>query len=188
MAKFKVGDKVRRTIAYTDNTVIRMEVGYEGKVTSVSHCGDFISVDGLKTHEQNPFFVDRFELIEETQMVTPTLKNMKIRIKDEAHSRLLQEALFEMGYIWAVSRNTRLSEVNRPYLICAEGQIYHCDTDSVYFENLKFEEVELVTTYSFKPVDQEAKRKATEKEALQKNVAEMQKRLDEMTQKLESMT
>jgi len=49
------------------------------------------------------------------------------------------------------------------------------------------EEVELVTTYSFKPVDQDAKRKAAEKEALQKNVAEMQNQLDEMKQKLESL-
>ncbi len=49
------------------------------------------------------------------------------------------------------------------------------------------EEVELVTTHSFKPVDQEAKRKAAEKEALQKSVAEMQRQLDEMKQKLEKM-
>ncbi len=30
-------------------------------------------------------------------MATPVFKNMKIRIKDEEHSRLVQEALFEMG-------------------------------------------------------------------------------------------
>ena len=33
--------------------------------------------------------------------MTQQFKAMKIRIKDEQHSRLVQETLFEMGYRWS---------------------------------------------------------------------------------------
>ncbi len=55
------------------------------------------------------------------------------------------------------------------------------------FNEYPNEEVELVTTYSFKPIDQEAKRKAAEKEALHQTINELQQQLDEVKQKLESM-
>ena len=186
MSTFKVGDKVRRINIPFIN---RMCVGYEGTVTKVSSNGLYISVDkhivGL---EAAPYAAKYFELIpEEPEMTASVLKNMKIRIKDEEHSRLVQEALFDMGYVWAVSYTSRVEEEDRPYLICEKGRIYHCSTDSAYFEKLEFEEVELVTTYTFKLVDQEAKRKAAEKEALQQNIIELQKQLDEAKKKLESM-
>ena len=120
-------------------------------------------------------------------MTTPVLKNMKIRIKDEAHSRLVQEALFEMGCRWQGNGDQSVRNVQSRYLYVDDYYMSHGNTDSTFVEEAS-EEVELVTTYSFKPVDQEATRKAAEKEALQKNVAEMQKQLDEMKQKLESMT
>lgn len=188
MAKFKVGDKVRRiTCAYTDNPLINMGVGYEGLVTAVSPDGDFISVDDLEIREQNPypFSVNNFELIEEPK-TTQQFKAMKIRIKDEQHSRLVQETLFETGYEWEHYGKEAVF-LNRDVLWAdVDGFIRFSDIS--IFNNYPDEEVELVTTYSFRPVDQEAKRKAAEKEALQKNVAEMQKQLDEMKQKLESMT
>ena len=187
MSTFKVGDKVRRINTPFDTCMV---VGYEGTVTRVSGNGLWINVDDRKIAcEPTLYAAKHFELIpEEPEMTTPVLKNMKIRIKDEEHSRLVQEALFDMGYVWAISCASRVvEEEDRPYLICEKGRIYHCSTDSAYFEKLEFEEVELVTTYTFKPVDQEAKRKAAEKEALQKNAVEMQKQLDEMKQKLESM-
>lgn len=185
MAKFKVGDKVRRiTRAYADSPLINMGMGYEGVVTSVSPSGCFISVDDLKAREQNPylFSVNNFELIEEPKMTQ--FKNMKIRIKDAIHSRMVQEALFEMGYGWP---EQVVSYTNLPWLTTYDdGRIYY-GSWTTDFNSHKNEEVELITTYSIKPVDQEAKRKREEKEALEKDVAEMQKQLDEMKQKLESM-
>lgn len=116
--------------------------------------------------------------------MTQQFKAMKIRIKDEQHSRLVQKALFEMGYKWLTS-DGGVEHTNEPYVFAeSDGNILYCD-DFRFFLRDAAEEVELVTTYSFRPVDQEAKRKAAEKEASEKNVAEMQKQLDEMKQKLD---
>lgn len=116
--------------------------------------------------------------------MTQQFKAMKIRIKDEEHSRLVQEALFEMGYKWMLS-GEGAKYTNEPYVFAeSDGTILHCD-DIRFFLRDAAEEVELVTTYSLKPVDQEAKRKREEKEDLERNVAEMQKQLDEMKQKLD---
>lgn len=117
--------------------------------------------------------------------MTQQFKAMKIRIKDEEHSRLVQEVLFEMGYEWPFHGN-EVSHTDAEIIWAEEDGTLARSGDNIFY-NYPNEEVELVTTYSFKPVDQEAKRKAAEKEALQKNVAEMQKQLDEMKQKLESM-
>lgn len=115
--------------------------------------------------------------------MTQQFKAMKIRIKDEQHSRLVQETLFDMGYVWGIfGQNIVYTDKEVIYAGC-NGEILHGTPD--YFHTHNHEEVELVTTCSFKPVDQEAKRKVAEKEVLQKNVAEMQKQLDEMKQKLE---
>lgn len=187
MSKFKVGDKVRRTTrVYTDDPLINMGVGYEGVVTSVSPSGCFISVDNLKAREQNPylFSVHNFELIEEPKM-TQQFKAMKIRIWDAQHSRLVQEALFEMGYKWEYYGKEAVF-LNQDVLL-ANNNGFICFSHTSSFNNCPNEEVELVTTYSFKPVDQEAKCKAAKKAELEKNVAEMQKQLDEMEQKLEEM-
>lgn len=118
--------------------------------------------------------------------MTQQFKAMKIRIKDEQHSRLVQETLFETGYEWEHYKKEAVF-LNQDVLWAdVDGFIRFSDIS--LFNNYSNEEVELVTTYSFRPVDQEVKRKAAEKESLEKNVAEMQKQLDEMKQKLESMT
>lgn len=121
--------------------------------------------------------------------MTQRFKAMKIRIKDDIHSRMVQEVLFEMGYEWGgyyQGQCIRFMDKAFLYVDC-DGRIRHGYSAEGFNMN-EAEEVELITTYAFKPVDQEAKRKAAEKEALQKNVAEMQKQLDEMKQKLENMT
>lgn len=182
MTKFKVGDRVRRIVR--PHPAFR--IGYEGVVTSVSPDG-CVSVDNFRTaYDPFPLSPSCFETIEEKQMATPVLKNMKILIKDEAHSRLVQETLFEMGYMWLIPAGVQYTHM--PWLSTYEdGRIYYGQSQGSEFDEHTNEEVELVTTHSFKPIDQEAKRKAAEKEALRKNVAEMQKQLDEMKQKLESM-
>lgn len=116
--------------------------------------------------------------------MTQQFKNMKIRIKDEQHSRFVQETLFEMGYGWP---EQAVSYTNFPWLTTYEdGRIYY-GTPAIDFNSHENEEVELVTTYSIKPVDQEANRKLEEKEAFEKGIADLQKQLDEMKQKLEKM-
>ena len=116
----------------------------------------------------------------------PQFKNMKIRIKDEEHSRLVQETLFEMGYMWAVG--TVVQHTSAPWIMTYKnGNICYSRLCEETFNSHSNQEVELVTTHSFKFIDQEAKRKREEKEALENNIAEMQKQLDEMKQKLEKM-
>ena len=115
--------------------------------------------------------------------MTHQFKAMKIRIKDEEHSRLVQKALFEMGYRWSYDHQG-VRYTDKAFIYTKnDGYLLHGSLIE-NFDVDKEEEVELVTTYSFKPVDQAAKRKREEKEALEKGIAEMQKQLDEMKQKL----
>lgn len=184
MNTFKVGDKVRRT----RQPHPRFQIGYEGVVTGISNNGCWISVDNYRNHyDASPLNPSFFELIEteETQMTTPVLKNMKIRIKDAIHSRMVQEALFEMGCDW-VSCGKEVLFADSEVLWVDDGIITKSDM-SIFNSYHPNEEVELVTTYTFKPVDQEAKRKAAEKEALSQDIIKLQQQLDEMKQKLESI-
>ena len=182
MAKFNVGDKVRRV----EQPHSAFRIGYEGVVTAVHPSGIWVSVDNFNNGcDAFPLNSNFFELIEEPK-VTQQFKAMKICIKDAIHSRMVQEALFEMGYGWShYAQDIRYTDKafiytkNDGYLL--HGSLIGC------FNEDKSEEVELVTTYSFKPVDQEVLRKREEKEALERNVADMQKQLDEMKQKLEKM-
>lgn len=184
MSTFKVGDKVRRINVPFD---ARMPVGYEGIVTKVSSNDRGINVDNRKiVGSPTPYDARHFELItEETQMTTPVLKNMKIRIKDATHSRMVQEALFEMGCEWQGGAKDVRNDQSK-YLYVDDSYITQGSRDYVFDEESSAE-VELVTTYSFNPVDQEAIRKAAEKEALHQTIIELQKQLNEMKQKLESM-
>lgn len=206
MAKFKVGDKVEVISLYSKRSGYGVNIGMVGEVAvectsdhgcvgvkfnhnidgnSLYHAGEH----ALGEDATNGLWIDPecLKLIEteEKQMATPVLENIKIRIKDEEHSRLVQEALFEMGCRWANCGK---------YVSYTDGEVLWVDSGVISCSGLESlddylnEEVELVTTYSFKPVDQEAKRKAAEKEALQKNVAEMQRQLDEMKQKLEYLS
>ena len=204
MVEFKVGDKVEVISLYSKSSGYGVNIGMVGEVVveytsdygcvgvkfnhnidgnSLYHAGE----DALGEDATNGLWIapECLKLIEEKEKPTePQFKNIKIRIKDEEHSRLVQEALFEMGCRWATGEKY-VSYTNSEVLWSDGSSISYSGLDS--FSKFPHEEVELVTTYSFKPVDQEAKRKAAEKEALQKNVAEMQKQLDEMKQKLETM-
>lgn len=118
--------------------------------------------------------------------MTQQFKAMKIRIKDAIHSWMVQETLFEMGYKWGTN-DQDVRYTDKAFLYAADiGYLSHGILIET-FDMDEAEEVELVTTYSFKPVVQETKRKQEEKEALEKGIAAMQKQLDEMKQKLEKM-
>lgn len=205
MSVFKVGDEVEVISLYSRSSGYGVNIGMVGEVAvarnshhgcvgvkfnhningnSLYHTGEHALGKGAK----NGLWIDPecLKLIEEKEKPTePQLKNMKIRIKDKEHSRLVQEALFEMGYGW--DNNVKKVQFTFAGVLFTEtsGIITWAYADPL--DSYPAEEVELVTTYSFKPVDQEAKRKAAEKEALQKNVAEMQRQLEEMKQKLEKM-
>ena len=119
--------------------------------------------------------------------MTQQFKAMKIRIKDEEHSRLVQKALFETGYKWWSHSDQEIRYTDKAFIYTKnDGYLSHGVLIET-FDADKAEEVELVTTYSFQPVDQEAKRKREEKESLERNVADMQKQLDEMKQRLKKM-
>jgi len=205
MVKFKVGDKVEVISLYSKSIGYGVNIGMVGEVAvecnsdygcvgvkfnhningnSLYHAGEHALGKGAK----NGLWIDPdcLKLIEEKEKPTePQFKNMKIRIKDASHSRAVQEALFEMGCSWE-SHGNCVSYTDGEVLWVDSGVISYSSLESL--DNYLNEEVELVTTYSFKPVDQEAKRKAAEKEALQKNVAEMQRQLNEMKVKLEYLS
>lgn len=202
MAKFNVGDKVVVTglgsqsasfgvikgmtgvvvvskSPHTDNVGVKFEEPINGNCLYCNHIPTLVGEDAEKGLWIEP---ENLELTEEPEM-TQQFKAMKIRIKDEQHSRLVQKALFEMGYRWSYG-NEEFRHTGRAFIYTEDnGYLLHGYLIGGFNAD-KSEEVELVTTYSFKPVDQEAKRKREEREALEKNVAEMQKQLDEMKQKL----
>lgn len=199
MNEFKVGDKVEVISLGSKSRGYDVNIGMIGEIAvefvsdcrcvgvkfnhnidghSLYHAGNHILGKGAT----NGLWIEPkcLKLIEKGKSIEPHFKNMKIRIKDEEHSRLVQETLFEMGYEWPgqVVRHTSL-----PWLTTyIDGRIYYA-TKVADFDSHENEEVELDATYTLKVVDQEAKRKAT----LQKNLAEMQRQLDEMKQKLEKM-
>lgn len=205
MVKFKVGDEVEVISLYSRSSGYGVNIGMVGEVAvecnsdygcvgvkfnhningnSLYHAGEHALGKGAK----NGLWIDPecLKLIEEKEKpMEPQVKNMKIRIKDASHSRAVQEALFEMGCSWE-SHGNCVSYTDGEVLWVDSGVISCSSLESL--DNYLNEEVELVTTYSFKPVDQEAKRKAAEKEALQKNVAEMQRQLNEMKVKLEYLS
>lgn len=203
MSGFNVGDKVEVISLGSKSRGYGVNIGMVGEVavecTSAYGCVGVKfdhKIDGHALYYTGKYFLDSdatnglwvepecLKFIEEEKPVEPQFKNMKIRIKDEAHSRLVQETLFEMGYGWPdqVVRHNYL-----PWLTAYDGGRIYYGTEVTDFDSHENEEVELVATYAFKVTDQEVKRKAAEKEALQKNVAEIQKQLEEMKQKLEKM-
>lgn len=98
-------------------------------------------------------------------------KAMKIRIKDEEHSRLVQETLFGMGYKW-LNGQTTYFKVWHDYIVTrVSDKIVQSSCDELA------EEMELVTTYSFQPAKSEKDLKI---EALQKQIDALQEQLNEL--------
>lgn len=65
-----------------------------------------------------------------------TFKNMKFRVKDKEHSRLIQEALFTEGYSWD-NGGTEYYATDAPYLFTSNNAniTYDATRDSAYFDN-----------------------------------------------------
>lgn len=78
-----------------------------------------------------------------------TFKNMKIRIKDEEHSKAVQEALFALGYRW-VPNGFQVAHTEKDYLLTwSEGDITYGD---IGWGREKYQEVVLEMIPTFVPV------------------------------------
>lgn len=102
--KFKVGDKVKRVCSPVDDI---MYVGSVHEVYKVAPDGD-IMLKGLE--EYRYWYADYFELVEEDSSVddissvedeSPKFKEMVFESNSEEEAKLIQDALFELGYEWA---------------------------------------------------------------------------------------
>lgn len=79
-------------------------------------------------------------LVERPKEKEMQFKAMKIRVKDEEHSRLIQEALFEMGYEWASSVGRGYEFLRSPYLYTSNyGGIYYGESDYSFNQDVRQE-------------------------------------------------
>jgi len=85
--------------------------------------------------------------------IVPEFKNMKFRVKDEEHSKQIQEYLFSLRYRW-LGRYRDTMHVNKPYLFTqTDGRI--TQTDNEYgFNDPDYIEYQLkeTKTYSLEEV------------------------------------
>jgi len=106
---------------------------------------------------------------------TTQFKAMKIRIKDEEHSRLVQETLFGMGCGWDYDSKT-VKHTGEEVLWVDDGTISYSDMSS--FNEFPNKEMELVTSYSLRPIPKSEK--DLQIEALQKQIEALQEQLNEL--------
>lgn len=82
-------------------------------------------------------------------------KSMKIRIKDEEHSKLVQETAFKEGYRW----NSGLQEIkstDAPFLyLFTDYKVIQYGRNENMFEDSNAIEVKLEAQYYFKEVEKE---------------------------------
>ena len=172
--KFKAGDKVVRTEAYTwEDDGGFMQVGKEYTVVEASEKvlvlkGDFNNV------RYDP---DMFKLVK------PACKNMKFRVSSPEHSKEIQEALFEMGYVWKSGKTHVQFENDTGFFVTNENGKF-----SMYDEKYKingvvpdYQEYTVETTKSYKlipvvpkPETIEIDGKTYDKEAVLKRLAELE--------------
>lgn len=73
------------------------------------------------------------EMIERPKEKEMQFKAMKIRVKDEEHSRLIQEALFEMGYGWGCYKSKECDYLSANYILTEpDGRLYFCMTEESF--------------------------------------------------------
>lgn len=95
------------------------------------------------------------------KLYNPVFEGMKFRVKDEEHSKLIQEHLFSLGYGWEGRGFGVLEKVvkhtSHAFLYTYSNKQICYGDDIENFETKDFPEIELVatTTYSLKPVEKE---------------------------------
>lgn len=82
---------------------------------------------------------------------------MKFRVKDEEHSKMIQQALFELGpdVGWAMERSKEARYAGFPYLYLeADGKLLHGSIESTFQDDPADEyQVEQVLSYKFTKVE-----------------------------------
>jgi len=149
MSEFKVGDKV-----------VRVGGDYMNAKRGEHYTVSKIESDGsLTLYEVNGCYDDAFfQLVKEEEM-TQQFKNMKfdvaaiakeLGVKHEEASRIIQEALFELGYKWCYGGKVT-QFVEELYLCSWEDKyITHGEVDNPNFVQHKIKQ-----TFSIVPVEQE---------------------------------
>lgn len=84
--------------------------------------------------------------------VTPKLANIKFKVKDEEHSKAIQETLFAAGYKWMVGSDTVLY-TTAPYLYASENGTLMHGTDEDRFVEYRTDYVEKVLKTVYEIVD-----------------------------------
>jgi hypothetical protein len=78
---------------------------------------------------------------------SPLPKAMKFRVKDEQHSRDIQEWLFSLGYSWPAER--LLDNLDKPHIYVSEEGYLSWDDDEEYFNTCENTEVTLEVTKQY---------------------------------------
>ena len=81
--------------------------------------------------------------------IIPEFKNMKFRVKDEEHSKQIQEYLFSLGYKWSSLNQKILHTQARFLLVDIRGFITYEQDDNDYFKKHKNVEYQLKETKSY---------------------------------------
>jgi len=151
MSEFKVGDKV-----------VRVGGNYMNVKRGEHYTVYKIEVDGsLMLSEIDGWYDDAFFQLAKEEEMPQQFKNMKFDVAaiakelgkpHEEASRIIQEALFELGYDWTSNKRSVLY-TDRDYLIAGGGVImcsYKKPRDWIWYEQHTIKQ-----TFSIVPVEQE---------------------------------
>lgn len=111
------------------------------------------------------------EVWEESEAVTttpPPFKDMKFRVRDEEHSKQIQETLFGLGYSWGVNHN-QPRMTGCPFLFTYEGGSITFDEDSTWFDSHENPEhtIKPVGGFEIVPVEPDIPAKKMTKEEIE---------------------
>jgi len=166
MSKFKAGDKV---VALKGFHTIKI--------------GDILTVEASDEYWFQAAECRGYSLyVANYELYKPQFKNMKFRVFSSEHSKEIQEALFEMGYVWSGESKPKLDSTNFSFLYTKDSRIkYGMSLDS--FEKDIREEYTIETTKSYKLIPVVTKvtaetvtidGKTYDKEAVLKRLAELE--------------
>lgn len=81
---------------------------------------------------------------------TIEFKNMKFRVKDEEHSKQIQEHLFSLGYNCLCQSNNEYQNFKEPYLFTdTDGRISWCNSKGYFEGQDEIKEYQLKETKSY---------------------------------------
>lgn len=178
--KFSVGDKV---VCISSDRCTEKYGLYRGREYSISKI-DRHGYVGLQELDQGSteWLVDRFELVEQKEKEM-TFKNMKfdvaaiakqLNVEHEEASRIIQEALFERGHVWAAGYGKRVQDQSKKFLYLADNEICHGD-------NYQYFEEDESTLFTIKPtytiVEAEEQQEVVELNGKKYNKQELEKAL-----------